>query len=212
MPQEKLNDRIVHLSEPPPLDPKTVPPPMPPVVPPPARPIIIFIIPKVIEDEKVMDEAMPPTQDEMKAVDISTKTQDGVENGISEGIGIEPQEEELPPVVEVPVIKKDEVFIIVEQMPKYDGGDKAFADFLRENLIYPLMARENGIEGTVVIRFIVNMDGSIVEPRIARDVAGGCGEEALRVVKAMPKWQPGKQRGVPVRVQFNLPIKFKLQQ
>jgi protein TonB len=97
-----------------------------------------------------------------------------------------------------------------EVAPGYPGGDEARIKYLRENLKYPQLARESNIDGTVFIEFVVERDGSISKPTIKRDIGGGCGEEALRVVKAMPKWTPGKQRSKPVRTQFILPIKFTL--
>jgi protein TonB len=81
---------------------------------------------------------------------------------------------------------------------------------LGSHIRYPSLAKDNGIEGTVVVRFIVEKDGSISQPAIIRDIGGGCGAEALRVVKSMPTWLPGKQQGRPVRVQFSLPVQFKL--
>jgi protein TonB len=83
--------------------------------------------------------------------------------------------------------------------------------YLQESIKYPEEAKELGIQGRVFVTFVVEVDGSITDVRVLRGIGGGCDEEAVRVVKAMPKWVPGKQRGVPVRVQFNLPIKFTLQ-
>jgi protein TonB len=107
-------------------------------------------------------------------------------------------------------VEEAQVFTVVEEAPGYPGGDEARIKYLRENLKYPQLARESNIDGTVFIEFVVERDGSISKPTIKRDIGGGCGEEALRVVKAMPKWTPGKQRSKPVRTQFILPIKFTL--
>ena len=109
-------------------------------------------------------------------------------------------------------------------MPKFPGceneGDEAakkkcaqgkMLKFIYANIKYPAIARENGVEGTCVIRFVVDKQGNITIPEVVRDIGAGCGAEALRVVNMMPKWNPGKQRGRPVKVQFNLPVKFKLQ-
>ncbi len=104
----------------------------------------------------------------------------------------------------------DEPFIIVEQMPEFPGGENAMFQYLGENMKYPRMAVENEIQGTVHITFVIERDGTITGIRIIRGIGGGCDEEALRVVRNMPKWNPGKQRGVPVRVQFNLPMRFIL--
>lgn len=94
-------------------------------------------------------------------------------------------------------------------------SDEKIISFINKNIKYPAIARENGIEGTAVIRFVVEKDGSIVfdddtKKVILRDPGGGCGDEALKVVRKMPKWIPGKQRNNSVRVQFTLPIKFQL--
>ena len=116
----------------------------------------------------------------------------------------------------------------MEQKPRFPGCEnsggnkekeacatKKMLEFLYKNIKYPSIAKENGIEGTAVIQFVVEKDGSISDTRVVRDVSGGCGKEALRVVdmmNSMPeKWTPGKQRGRAVRVQYNLPVKFKLE-
>lgn len=88
---------------------------------------------------------------------------------------------------------------------------EALYKYLASNIHYPALAKENNITGKVYVTFVVEKDGSIANPRILRDIGGGCGQEAIRVVKSMPKWKPGKQRGKAVRVQFNLPVSFNLQ-
>ena len=90
-------------------------------------------------------------------------------------------------------------------------ANKKLLQFIGESLKYPSLAREADIQGTVVIRFVVEKDGSISNAEVVRDIGGGCGKEALRVVNKMPTWIPGSQQGHKVRVQFNLPIRFKLQ-
>ncbi|MFZ4401250.1 MAG: energy transducer TonB [Bacteroidales bacterium] len=105
---------------------------------------------------------------------------------------------------------KADVFTIVEKAPEFPGGDKARVKFLIKNLVYPKTARETGIEGTVFISFVVETDGSISHSKVIRGIGGGCDEEAIRVIKLMPKWEPGKQSGKNVRVQFNMPFKFTL--
>jgi protein TonB len=210
-PKDDTMTAVVDLMPPPDLETTTPPPVPPPVEPLPARPTLTFLPPRVMDEDEVEEKALPPTVDEMQNVDISTKTQDGVEGGVPEGIVEEPTAEEVPPAVEVEKPAGDKIFIIVEQKPAFEGGDAALVKYLSQNLQYPRLALENDISGTVVIQFVVNTDGSIVNTNIFRDIGGGCGEEALRVVRGMPKWLPGKQRGKPVRVQFNLPIKFQLQ-
>ena len=105
---------------------------------------------------------------------------------------------------------EDVIFTIVEQQPEFPGGTDAMLHFLQTNLRYPAEAREAGIQGTVFVTFVVEKDGDISDVRVLRGIGGGCDEEAVRVVKEMPAWEPGVQRGEKVRVQFNLPIRFKL--
>lgn len=104
-----------------------------------------------------------------------------------------------------------QIFTVVENDPEFPGGMEALYKYLRENIKYPSLARDNNITGKVYVTFVVERDGSIANPRVLKDIGGGCGQEAIRVVKAMPKWTPGKQRGKAVRVQFNLPVSFNLQ-
>lgn len=101
-------------------------------------------------------------------------------------------------------------FVVVEQEPEFPGGMDSLYAWIVRNLSYPEQARKEKITGKVFVTFVVEKDGSITTPKILRDIGGGCGAEAIRVVKNMPRWNPGKQRGKPVRVQFNLPINFSL--
>ena len=120
--------------------------------------------------------------------------------------------EEVAPIVveEEEEVVEEEIFTVVENDPEYPGGMEALYKYLAENIHYPQIAKENNITGKVYVTFVVEKDGSIANPRILRDIGGGCGQEAVRVVKSMPKWKPGKQRGKSVRVQFNLPVSFNL--
>ncbi|MFA6924227.1 MAG: energy transducer TonB [Bacteroidales bacterium] len=103
------------------------------------------------------------------------------------------------------------VFTIVEEMPQYPGGDEARVRFLQENVKYPQEAKNNGIQGKVYVTFVIDEKGNVTDVRIIRSIGGGCDAEALRVIKLMPKWLPGKQSGKPVRVQYNMPIIFTLE-
>ena len=105
----------------------------------------------------------------------------------------------------------DQVFQVVEVDPEFPGGMEALTKYLSENIKYPEQAKKDKIQGKVYISFVVEKDGSVAGAKVLRGIGGGCDEEVLRVVNAMPKWTPGKQRNTPVRVQFNLPIVFKLQ-
>ncbi|MEI7660791.1 MAG: energy transducer TonB [Bacteroidota bacterium] len=107
--------------------------------------------------------------------------------------------------------KAGEIFNFIEEMPQFPGGEEAMLKFLQENLAYPEAAREDGIQGKVFLTFVVETDGSLTDMKAVSRLGGGCDGEALRVLKIMPKWIPGRQRGVPVRVRFNLPVKFTLQ-
>ncbi len=107
-------------------------------------------------------------------------------------------------------VDEEVIFTVVEDQPEFPGGEAARQKFLEDNLRYPQMAREAGIQGTVFITFVVERDGSVTDVRILRGIGGGCDEEAVRVVRMMPRWEPGRQRGQPVRVQFNMPIRFRL--
>jgi len=106
--------------------------------------------------------------------------------------------------------KDASIFTIVEQMPKFPGGDAEMSIYLGKNITYPSVAKQIGIEGTVFITFVVEPTGAITEVRALRGFPGGLTEEATRVVEAMPRWQPGLQNNIPVRVQCTLPIKFIL--
>ena len=105
---------------------------------------------------------------------------------------------------------EQETFKEVDQLPEYPGGQTAMYQFMAENLKYPSAAREKGIEGTVVVSYIVNVDGSISNPEILRGIGGGCDEEAIRIVKAFPTWSPGIKDGKKVRTEMRLPIRYKL--
>ena len=104
----------------------------------------------------------------------------------------------------------DTVYNIVEQMPEFPGKEKAMMEFVTNNIHYPEEAKENGVEGRVFVGFVVEKDGSINEVKVLKGIGHGCDEEAVRVVKAMPKWKPGMQDGKPVRVHYNMPFYFKL--
>lgn len=107
--------------------------------------------------------------------------------------------------------KEEEIFQVVEAMPEFPGGAAELMKWLQKNIKYPSISQENGVQGRVVVQFVVNRDGSIVDPVVIRSVDPYLDKEALRVVNAMPRWKPGEQRGKTVRVKFTLPIQFRLQ-
>ncbi len=188
--------------------PRTAEPPPPP--PPPPPPVI-----EEVPEEEIIEEEEPEFLDQ----DIEEETV----------VEQEPVEEAPPPPPPPPPKEEpEEIFRIVEQMPRFPGcedmsggnnekfqcSQKKLLEFIYKNIKYPAIARENGVEGGVVIQFVVEKDGKVTDPKIARDIGAGCGQEALRVVNLINKkgikWTPGKQRGRPVRVQFTLPVKFRL--
>ncbi|SMO54895.1 energy transducer TonB [Solitalea koreensis] len=208
MEPEDNDIKVVQANElmaPPPLDKAQPPPPPPPSEPPPppVRTTIKFTPPVVKKDEEVHDEP-PPVQEEIKA-QVGTETVKGKDTG--------------PPPVEEPTIsgngnavveESNEVFYHVEENPEYPGGIDQIGKFIGKTLRYPPMARETGVQGRVTVTFVVEKDGSITDVTVLRGIGSGCDEEAVRVIKAMPKWKPGKQNGKPVRVHFSLPIMFRL--
>jgi protein TonB len=174
-----------------------LPPPPPP---PPPPPDVVqqqrFVAPVVTTDSV---ETTMVTQD-----DLSTKP--NTEAPAEESMVVEE--------VKTQVIEQAapaQIFTVVEEQPTYPGGDEARIKYLQDNMKYPEEAKELGVQGKVYVTFVVEVDGSISDVKVLRGIGSGCDDEAIRVVKSMPKWVPGKQRGVPVRVQFNLPINFKLQ-
>lgn len=116
-----------------------------------------------------------------------------------------------PPAPTVEEGDEGEIFEVVEQQPAFPGGMEKLMQWLSKNLKYPASAQENGTQGRVVVQFVVNKDGSIVEPKVIKSVDPALDKEAIRVVSSMPKWEPGKQRGKSVRVRFTLPVTFRLQ-
>ena len=120
-------------------------------------------------------------------------------------------EEYVPVEVEEEDVQEQEIFQIVEEMPSYPGGEGKLMEYVAKNIKYPQIARETGIQGRVFVGFVVEPDGSVSNVKVLRGIGGGCDEEAMRVVKSMPKWKPGKQRGKAVRVSYMLPVNFKLQ-
>ncbi|HEY1039790.1 MAG TPA: energy transducer TonB [Bacteroidia bacterium] len=186
---------------PPPLD-KSEPPPPPPPPPPPAIEMVKFV-PPVIKDDAVETDP-PPPQETLTETNVGTVTQEGSGDEV-----VIPTENTGTGVVEE---KAPEIFTVVEEMPEYPGGMGELMGYLQKNISYPQVEKEAGIQGKVFVKFVVQPDGSINDVVILRGVNGGEGlsKEAIRVVKAMPKWKPGKQNGRTVPVYYNLPINFKL--
>ncbi|KAF0197790.1 MAG: periplasmic protein TonB [Bacteroidetes bacterium] len=168
---------------------------------------IKFTPPVIKDDSEVKDEDIMKTQEEVNdsKLSISVADVEGNSNDL-DAVDLADLQQEQNKVVE----ENEQPFTVVEQMPEFPGGDEARVAFLRENLKFPQIARESGITGTVYLTFVIGKDGRISNVRLLRGIGGGCDEEAIRVLKLMPPWIPGKQGGKSVPVQFNLPIKFTL--
>ena len=117
----------------------------------------------------------------------------------------------VPVAVEEEEPEEQTIFEVVENMPDFPGGQAALMQYLAKNIKYPTIAQENGTQGRVIVQFVVNKDGSIVDAKVVRSVDPYLDKEALRVINTMPKWKPGKQRGKPVRVKYTVPVTFRLQ-
>ena len=158
----------------------------------------------------------PPPPPPVQEVEVLNVVEDDVE---TESIEINTEDDKdvevvIAAPVEAPVEEEEEevVFVVVETMPEFPGGQQALFKYLSENVKYPVIAQENGIQGRVICQFVVNKDGSIVDVEVVR--SGGdasLDKEAVRVIKSMPKWKPGKQRGKAVRVKYTVPVNFRLQ-
>ena len=160
-------------------------------------------------DDEVKPEEQSKTQDEMAQSTTAVGALDFNE-GSDEGTHVvqlnERVVDEVPPAVE-----ETKVFDVVEQMPSFPGGDAALMKFLSEHIKYPVVAEENGIQGRVIATFVVERDGSISDVKVIKSVDPSLDKEAIRVLKSMPKWIPGKQNGSAVRVKYTVPVTFKLQ-
>ena len=176
-----------------------------------------FLIEDEIEiQQTTQDVTPPPPPPPVQEVEVLNVVEDEKEVERVE-INTEETKEEViiaPPVEEVKEEEEEEqvIFVVVETMPEFPGGQAALFKYLSENVKYPVIAQENGIQGRVTCQFVVNKDGSIVDVEVVR--SGGdasLDKEAVRVIKSMPKWNPGKQRGKAVRVKYTVPVNFKLQ-
>ncbi|MBQ8266214.1 MAG: TonB family protein [Bacteroides sp.] len=152
--------------------------------------------PKVEEVLEIMDN---DSEVEESTIQASDDTQAAVEVKYTP---VEVEEEE---------VEEQQIFQVVEEMPEFPGGMGECMKFLGKNIKYPTISQENGVQGRVIVQFVVNRDGSIVDPVVVRGVDPYLDKEALRVIQMMPKWKPGKQRGKAVRVKYTVPVMFRLQ-
>ena len=168
-----------------------------------------FTAPVIKKDDEVKPEDELKSQDEIMnskvaigALNVVGNDESGEVLKAKEVIATEPVK---------PKEEENKVFDVVEQMPSYPGGMGALMQYLSSNIKYPVIAEENGIQGRVICTFVVEKDGSITDVKIAKSVDPSLDKEAVRVVKSMPKWIPGKQNGSAVRVKYTLPVTFRLQ-
>ena len=177
-------------------------------VPPPPllKETVQFTPPVIKRDEDVTNEVISQQELTENKADISVKTVEGVKEG---GVDIADLIEHKVVIQEE--VKKVEIFSHVEVMPSFPGGEKAMMQWLTENMQYPVIAQEQGIQGRVIVRFVVGPDGKVSGAEVQRSLDPSCDREALRVVNKMPKWVPGKQNGQAVSVYYTLPVLFKLQ-
>lgn len=171
---------------------------------------IKFTAPVIKDDNEVKPEDELKTQDELNESKTAIGTFDVKGNDEANGEVLKAKEviaQPEPPKHE----EENKVFEVVEQMPSFPGGPQALQQWLHDNVKYPVVAQENGVQGRVVVSFVVEKDGSITDVNVMKSVDPSLDKEAARVVKAMPKWIPGKQNGSAVRVKYMVPVSFRLQ-
>ncbi len=183
---------------------ETAPPP------PPLKTTVKFVPPKIAKDDEVRDDQQMKSQDEIQETKIQISVADVKGTNDKTGVDIAELREHKVIVEEKPAVEKP--FVTVEQMPTFPGGEAEMQRYIASNLKYPVVAQESGIQGRVTVRFVVSKTGAIEDVNVIRGIDPSCDKEAVRVVKSMPKWIPGKQNGLNVPVYFTLPIVFRLKQ
>ena len=168
-----------------------------------------FTAPVIKKDEEVKPEDELKTQDELMSTKTAIGALDVKGNDDANGEVLKIKEAVAQPEPKPEVENK--VFDVVEQMPSFPGGPQALMEYLGNNVKYPPVAAELGLQGRVVVSFVVERDGSLTDVKVERSVDPSLDKEAVRVVKSMPRWIPGKQKGKAVRVKFNVPVAFRLQ-
>jgi protein TonB len=167
-----------------------------------------FTAPEIKKDDEVKPEDEIKSQDDLSKTNTAIGTFDVKGNDEAEGEVLKAKE---VVVDEKPKEEETKVFDVVEQMPSFPGGDAELMKFLSSHIKYPVVAEENGIQGRVIATFVVERDGSISDVKVVKSVDPSLDKEAIRVLKSMPKWIPGKQNGSAVRVKYTVPVTFKLQ-
>ncbi|MCP9754820.1 energy transducer TonB [Lacihabitans sp. CCS-44] len=168
---------------------------------------ITYLPPEPVIDDKAIIEMTPPTQEDMDGKAISNKTVDGNE---SAEMMSPPPAPEITRTINMDEPDEQKVFISVEQQPQFPNGEKEMYKFLSQNINYPATAVRANVSGKVYLKFVVEKDGSIANIEIVKGIGFGCDEEAIKVIKSMPNWSPGKQNGKAVRVYFNMPVVYRL--
>ena len=167
-----------------------------------------FTAPEIKKDDEVKPEDELKSQDDLSKTNTAIGAFDVKGNDEAEGEVLKAKE---VVVDEKPKEEETKVFDVVEQMPQFPGGPNALFEYLSKNIKYPVVAEENGIQGRVIVTFVVERDGSITDVKVAKSVDPSLDKEAMRVVKSMPHWIPGKQNGSAVRVKYTVPVTFRLQ-
>ena len=170
-----------------------------------------FTAPVIKKDNEVKPEDELKTQDQLMNNKAAIGGFDVKGNDDANGEILKAKEVIAQPVEQPKHEEENKVFDIVEEMPSFPGGMGALNKYLHDNVHYPVVAQENGVQGRVTVQFVVNRDGSIVDAQVVRGVDPYLDKEALRVINSMPKWKPGMQRGKPVRVRYTVPVNFRLQ-
>lgn len=171
-----------------------------------------FTAPVIKKDELVKEENQVKQMDKLDdKVAVGAEDKEGVKDRTVEAVRSEIAVAAPPPPPAPKPEVATKVFDVVEEMPSFPGGNAALMSYLNSNTKYPVVAQENGVQGRVIISFVVERDGSISDVKVARSVDPSLDREAQRVVKSMPKWKPGKQNGSTVRVKYTVPVVFRLQ-
>ena len=168
-----------------------------------------FVPPVIKKDNEVKPEEELKSQEELNKTNTAIGAFDVKGNDEAAGEVLKAKEVIAQP--EPPKEEETKVFDVVEQMPSFPGGPAELMKFLASNIKYPVVAEENGVQGRVIVTFVVERDGSITDVKVVKSVDPSLDKEAQRVVKSMPKWIPGKQNGSAVRVKYTVPVTFKLQ-
>ena len=169
---------------------------------------IKFTAPIIKPDDEVNEEDEIKTQDELNESKVTISIADV--KGTDEETGIDVAElNQNQEIVQEPV-EEDEVFLIVEQMPEFPGGETALIKYIADHIKYPVAAQEMGIQGKVYVTFVVDKNGNVTNATVTRGIDSALDKEALRVINSLPKWSPGKQRGMPVSVSYTVPINFTI--